>query len=129
MELIQWTEQYSVGHPLIDSQHKKLVSLINELHNAMRTGRGKSVLQKILDDLVFYTKVHFSTEENMMMKANYPGFTEHKEEHDKLTATAVSFQTAFKNGSAVLTIQVMDFLKSWLIDHILGTDKNYKNKI
>ena len=129
MELFQWSEKYSVGNFLIDGQHKRLVSMINQLHESMRDGKGKETLQKILDDLVRYTKEHFLTEEAMMKKANYPGYAAHKAEHDKLTEKAVDLQKAYADGKAPLTMDVLNFLKNWLTNHIEGTDKKYKDKI
>ena len=129
MELIQWSEKYSVSNFLIDSQHKRLVSMINQLHESMRDGKGKETLQKILDDLVKYTKEHFLTEETMMKKANYPGYATHKAEHDKLTEKAVDLQKSYAEGKSPLTMDVLNFLKNWLTNHIEGTDKKYKDKI
>ena len=129
MELIQWSEKYSVSNFLIDSQHKRLVSMINQLHESMRDGKGKETLQKILDDLVKYTKEHFLTEETMMKKANYPGYAAHKAEHDKLTEKAVDLQKSYAEGKSPLTMDVLNFLKNWLTNHIEGTDKKYKDKI
>jgi hemerythrin len=129
MELIQWSEKYSVNNFLIDSQHKKLVSMINLLHDSMRNGKGKETLEKILDDLVKYTKEHFLTEEAMMKKANYPGFVTHKLEHDKLTKKAITLQKSYIEGKAPLTMDILNFLKDWLTNHIEGIDKKYKDKI
>ena len=129
MEIIQWNETLSVSNSLIDSQHKRLVSLINELHTAMKEGRGKEVLQKILDDLITYTKEHFATEEKMMQKANFPFYNQHKLEHDNLTKKAVELQSSYRSGNAPLTLDVMTFLKNWLVNHIMGSDKKYQHKI
>ena len=126
MEIIKWSDKYSVGHQLIDSQHKKLVLLINELHSSMKEGKGKETLQKILDELVLYTKEHFDTEEKMMKQANYDGYAEHKAEHDKLTEKALSLQNLYRSGQVPLTLDVMTFLKDWLINHIEGSDKKYR---
>ena len=129
MELIQWSDKYSVNNFLIDSQHKRLVSMINLMHESMKEGKGKETLQKILNDLVGYTKEHFLTEEAMMKKANYPGYAAHKTEHDKLTEKAVDLQKSYADGKAPLTMDVLNFLKNWLTNHIEGTDKKYKDKI
>ncbi|HVO74384.1 MAG TPA: bacteriohemerythrin [Ignavibacteriaceae bacterium] len=129
MELISWSEKYSVNNNLIDSQHKKLVGLINQLHAAMKESKGKEILQKILGELILYTKDHFSTEERMMSAAKFPGFAEHKKEHDGLTAKVLDLQKKYGEGSSSLTIDIMNFLKSWLINHIEGTDKKYKGRI
>ena len=129
MELIKWSEKYSVNNFLIDSQHKKLIDIINELHTAMKVARGSEIMQTIFDELIWYTREHFRTEEQIMLKFNYPGYNEHKAEHEKLTEKVLKLQKDFKEGKALITMETMTFLKSWLIDHIEGTDKKYKDKI
>ncbi len=125
MSLITWSDNYSVKVSTIDNQHKKLVEIINNLHDAMKTGKGKEAIGKTLNELVSYTKYHFSAEEEMMKKHNYPGFIAHKREHDLLTQKVVDFENDFRAGKSLLTLEVMNFLKKWLVDHILNTDKQY----
>src|SRR5208283_4095073 len=85
-KLIAWSGRYSVGISRIDTQHQRLVDLINELHAAMLAGEGDSALAKILDGLAGYAVSHFATEETLMKKFGYPGYEQHKAEHDKLAA-------------------------------------------
>lgn len=125
MPLIQWGAKYSVNVREIDQQHQKLMALINELYDAMTAARGKEVLGKVLGDLITYTVYHFSTEEKLFQKHGYPESANHKVEHDKLTQTAKDLKEKFDSGKAQITLEVMNFLKSWLNDHILGTDKKY----
>ncbi len=128
-ELISWSDQYSVKNSLMDSQHKKLVALINELHSAMKEARGKDVLEKTLDDLVKYTQFHFDSEEALMLKANYAEFKLHQQVHKKLTIQVLDLQKKFKGGKSLLSMEVLNFLKNWLVEHIQGTDKKYSNVI
>lgn len=129
MELISWKDKYSVNNSIIDLQHKRLIDSINQLHNAMREAKGRVVLQKILNDLVFYTKEHFSTEEKLMQKINYPQFTLHKIEHEKLTREVVELQKKYSSGKTSLSLDVMMFLKEWLNNHILESDQKYKTHL
>lgn len=129
MEVIKWSEKYSVNNFLLDSQHKKLISIINELHTAMKVARGNEIIQTIFDELIWYTKDHFRTEEQIMLKFNYPEFNEHKEEHEKLTGQVLTIQKNYKDGKTLINMEIVNFLKSWLINHIEGTDKKYKDKI
>ena len=64
-----------------------------------------------------------------MQKFNYPAFNEHKAEHEKLTEEVLKLQKDYKEGKSLITMDTMNFLKSWLINHIEGTDKKYKDKI
>jgi hemerythrin len=125
MALMTWKDDFSVNINIIDTQHKKLVDLLNQIHEAMHAGKGKEVLAKILSELVTYTKVHFTTEEDFFKKFSYPGYLQHKAEHDKLTKQVIDFQEHYKSGRAALSIEIMQFLKNWLTEHILGTDKKY----
>jgi len=125
MEFYPWTDKLSVGVPGIDKQHKELVRMINELHAAMTSGSAKETLGKIIQGLVDYTKFHFGTEEKIFAKINYPFASSHKMEHDKFVKEVVNFQKEFEAGGLMLSIKVMNFLKDWLNNHILGTDKKY----
>ncbi len=123
--LFPWSEVYSVGIGVIDMQHKNLVKIINDLHQAMIAGRGKAELGKIISSLVSYTKAHFKTEETFMESHLYPEYAGHKTQHEQLTKTVIEFQGRFEKNEVGLTVEVMDFLKNWLSKHILGTDKKY----
>ncbi len=125
MPLIKWDEKFSVGVDAIDEQHKKLVNILNDLFDAMKLGKAKDILNKVFDDLLQYTVYHFSNEENFMDKYFYDRATVHKKEHKDLTETALDLQRKFKAGTMMISLDVMDFLKSWLTNHIMETDKKF----
>jgi hemerythrin len=109
---------------LIDSDHKKLVAMVNELYDAVKAAKGKEVLGKVLDGLVSYTKTHFGHEEVEMAKFKYPKSPDHIKEHTKLTSQVLDVQAKYKAGnSAVLSMEVMAFLRDWLLKHIQASDK------
>ncbi len=128
-ELITWSDKYSVNNSLMDSQHKKLIALINELNSAMKEGKGKLILHKIFDELINYTKYHFSNEEYLMKKADYPGLIEHQQIHKDLTKQVIDLQEKYLTDSNLVTFETMNFLKNWLLNHIEGTDKKYSKFI
>jgi hemerythrin-like metal-binding domain len=125
MSLITWKSEYSVGISEFDSQHKVLVDLINKLHDAMKAGEGKQVLAVILEELIDYTKVHFREEEKYFGLHKYPEAASHIMEHEKLTRQVLEFQKDYTEGKSSMSIDVMSFLKNWLINHIAGVDKKY----
>jgi hemerythrin len=125
MPLINWTDELSVGVKDIDNQHKKLVDLINLLNDEMRTGNSKNVLEKIFNDLIEYTVKHFSFEENLMQRISYVNFISHKKGHDELAQKVKKFVEDFKTGKIMLSIEVRDFLKDWILNHIQKVDKLY----
>ena len=125
MSLMSWKESYSVNIAQIDQQHKKLVELINALHDAMTKGKAKEVLDKVLNDLVSYCANHFKVEEQLMAGNGYPDYNEHKEKHDKMTAKVLSLKKDVAAGKRLISIDVMKFLEQWLDKHIMGTDRQY----
>ena len=122
MAFYEWKDSLSVGNITIDTQHKKLINMINTLNDAMIQGKGKELIEKSLKELVDYTKTHFSNEEFMMNKYNYPDYPSHKSEHTKLLQQVNEFQENFKNGKTVLSVTLMNFLKDWLNGHIMKID-------
>ena len=123
--LFPWSETYSVKIGIVDMQHKNLVNLVNELHESMRAGHAREKLGQILASLIKYTQSHFATEEKLMQSHGYPEFSQHKAEHDHLTATAIDLQHKFQRNEIGMTVEVMEFLKEWLVKHIQGSDKKY----
>lgn len=123
MPLFTWSDAYSVGNQFIDNDHKKLVKLVNDFHDAMQEGRGNDVIGKVLHNLAIYTKEHFNREEAEMQRIKYAYYLKHKQEHDKLLDEVAQLQSSFQNGKAMLTIKVSKFLKEWLINHIQQTDQ------
>jgi hemerythrin len=125
MALISWNQDLSVQVAQFDNQHKELVGLVNELHDAMASGKGNTVLGKTLAKLIDYTKTHFAAEEKLMKQHSYPGYLSHKMEHDTLTRKALEIKTTFDSGKMVMSVELMNFLKDWLTKHIKGVDKKY----
>jgi len=123
MALMTWDSTLLVGVAEIDGQHKKLVEIVNTMHDGLSVGKAKEILGKVLDELVAYTVSHFSTEERIMTAQKYEGYEKHKAEHTKLIEDVSDFVQKFKAGKSMISIELMNFLKDWLSKHILETDK------
>jgi hemerythrin len=127
MPLMTWTEKLSVGVGVLDEDHKKLVGMVNELYDAMQAGHGKEKLGRILDGLVQYTKMHFAREEKFFAQTGYADTAAHKQQHDALTGQVLDVQRKYASGlTATLSIDVMNFLRDWLVKHIQGSDQKYR---
>jgi hemerythrin-like metal-binding protein len=127
MPLLNWNESYSVKIAQIDLQHKKLVEIVNDLHESMKAGKSKEVLGKILDELINYTANHFKTEEDLFDKYGYPDNHVHKRQHSDLVDQVLKFKSNFVSGKSVISIDLMNFLRDWLTQHIVGSDKKYSS--
>jgi hemerythrin-like metal-binding protein len=123
--ILQWSDAFKVNVQTLDHQHKNLVDMINKLHRAMKNGSGNQVIGDILDMLVDYTTTHFKDEEALMRRASYNSLDQHIQLHEKLVERIVDFQKQFHTGQALMSMEVMDFLKDWLVNHIQGADKQY----
>jgi len=125
MALFEWKDIYSVNIQEVDNQHKMLVESLNELYEAMRTRKAKEIIDGILKGLTDYAGVHFSYEESLMQKHGFPGYADHKKKHEAFIAKVTEFSGKHKNGHLMVSMEVMNFLRDWLKDHILGIDKQY----
>lgn len=125
MVMFEWKSEYSVKIASIDGQHQNLFRMAEDLYAAMSAGQGKPALAKILDRLVQYTTVHFAHEERLMSLHRYPDMAAHMAEHRALTKQVLDFQKNFESGKALVTVQVLNFLKNWLKHHIAESDQRY----
>ena len=125
MSFLQWSDRYSVGITSFDRQHQQLIILINQLHDGMTQGKGNDILGPILDKLVEYTTLHFKAEEAALQRHGYPQLQQHIAEHKKLTDQVIDFRNKFHSGQVRISVQVMQFLKDWLLNHIQSTDRLY----
>lgn len=122
---MKWSDDLSVGVDEINAQHQRLIELINTLHDAMIAKQGKTAVSGIIDELAAYTVTHFKTEERYMEQFHYPGYLSHKREHESFVEKVGSFQNDFNAGKLGLSIEIMNFLRDWVSNHIKGTDKKY----
>jgi hemerythrin len=125
MDFIVWQEKYSVNNRLLDSQHKRIFGILNELYEAVKDRRSTKSIQKIIDDFAAAIVSHFDTEEELMKNNNYSYFNEQKIEHETLKKKIIHMQNVYIFGDVPLTPEVFTFLRTWLIEHIEGQDKKY----
>ncbi|MBF0271562.1 MAG: bacteriohemerythrin [Magnetococcales bacterium] len=125
--LITWTEKMAVNVPPLDADHRQLISLINELHAAVQLGKGQSLLNQIVENLLNYTRTHFAREERYLESIGFPGQEAHKEEHRQFCDQVVIYQQKLLDDPFALSSDVLQFLRNWLIHHIQGSDMAYRN--
>jgi len=121
--LIEWSDVLRVNVAEIDAEHRKLVSMLNELHDARGRGR-KEVLIPLLNSLADYAVEHFDTEEKLMERYNYPDLEKHRSEHQKFVSKVVGFQALYdlELDFQILSNDILRFLSEWLKMHILTID-------
>ncbi|KAB2869124.1 MAG: bacteriohemerythrin [Bacteroidales bacterium] len=125
MGFFNWDAKYAFNIESIDNEHKALVGMIDELYTAMKNGNSKNIIKDIVQNLITYTKVHFRREEMLLKSIGYTDFVAHEEEHDSFIAKVSEFKKKLDTGKTDFTIEVASFLRDWLTNHILVSDKKY----
>lgn len=126
MPFIKWDESYSVGIAELDDQHKKILDLINKLHETMTRQHSRQEIKSTITDLKDYAQSHFSTEEKFFEKIKYPHRKEHHKLHDKFIEHVMDLDLR-EEDQGISPMDILTFLKDWLKDHVLTEDQKYKN--
>lgn len=126
MAVIDWKAVYETGIIALDNEHKGLVREINRLYEAVRDKRGDKITAEILSMLETYTNDHFQHEERLMSDYHYPGLDEHKRKHKELIDTVREMKLRTTINSQGLAVELLHFLREWLMEHILTVDKEYR---
>lgn len=126
----EWQPAFSVGHSLLDAQHKRLFELCQEAacHIDDETPTGLAKFRIILDQLADYVNEHFRSEEALLRKHGYPLLDRHKEEHLNYQFRLANFLLAAALGE-VDKASVVTCLANWWAEHILGSDKQYASTL
>ncbi len=122
---IEWNEQLATGNSNIDDQHKELFRRFDSLLAACNQRKGKEEVHSLLVFLGDYVKTHFSMEEALQKKNNFPDYPAHKEQHDGFMRDLrkLEEQLELEGASFPLVIQTNQIMINWLIKHINAMDK------
>ena len=121
--LVEWRSALETGIPEVDTQHKELATLLNRLYEAVISGASEDELIGLLETLAHHTRRHFDFEEAYMDEHGTPGIEGHKRAHRNLLADMGAVIEDAKAGRLRdLDGLVENYLKFWLLDHILRMD-------
>lgn len=129
MAFAEWQETYSVNIKEFDAHHQELLTLINNLYDNIL--ECKNIIQEqpfigeALTALKDYSDYHFKAEEELMLKYEYPGYELQKEEHEQFKMYVNQLIEQYEKGTLTLSFPIIDFLKDWLLLHVLKIDKQY----
>ena len=134
--MITWREEYSVGYEEFDDQHKKLISIINEIQPLLNNddiGDEKLYVEisDVLSKLLDYTEYHFESEEELFEKYDYKHTAEHKELHHRffMKITELLANLVLDEDLRGIVSKTDAYLKEWLLSHIQGADQKYTNDL
>lgn len=121
MARFEWTEAYSVGVPEMDTQHQRLLDMLNTLHEHATSG-AQDAARQVLDQLFDYIAEHFASEEALMERMGYPLLEEHQVTHRQFVRQVLKMRKQERQG--ILNFNVLQgFLMDWLVLHIKGRDR------
>ncbi len=123
--VIDWQPAYNLDIETIDKQHRMLVSIIQQLQEAMLEGRVREVVAPLFAAMNQYTKFHFQYEEQILKKHGYPGLDSHCAQHADLVEQLKDLEKKYASGELSAGAPVMQFLRNWLLDHIGEHDRAY----
>lgn len=123
MPVLEWTPELEIGIFEIDLQHRSLVSIANQLHDAIESGKADKTIEWILEELLLYTKMHFQTEEQYMRRYEHTASEQHKLEHAEMLKAMRRFKRKLKVDDDALADEVLVFLRDWLHHHLTGPDR------
>lgn len=126
--IIAWDESWSVGVTVLDEDHKHLVQLLQRLFGVLITSQNVDDVARVVQDLLDYTEYHFRHEETLLADHHYPELEDHKACHKELLSQVQHYCNTIQQHTAgdSLGDDVYEFLKHWLVDHILDKDLLYK---
>jgi len=122
MTFMSWRKDYEVGVPQIDAEHHRLFDLINEFHDTFVRGEARNDVARVLNRLVAYAEEHFQHEEQLMSDNGYPQLDMHKALHHELVLSIFAINERLAAAAVKTSTETVQFLKNWLLDHILQHD-------
>jgi len=125
MPMVEWNESFTIGVDPFDEHHNHLVHLLNTSYDAFVQGVPTGKLADILNELFEYASYHFASEQFLMLDHSYPILEQHLKEHSFFVQRLKEIQADFRQGNSSVSLDIVIFLKEWLIDHILKSDADY----
>ena len=125
MTLLTWNHACTVGVRALDDQHGILMDTMNELRLALVRGAGREQVSEVLDRLIEFTRMHFSSEEQLLEQHGFPALQAHRAEHQRLLAQILQSAHRAQHGEEVQMRPLLAFLRHWYVAHIEGLDRQY----
>lgn len=129
MSLIRWSKEYEIGHKQIDDEHRELFDRINHFHDAWCERQDRREVSLLLSQLIQYAEQHFRNEEEIMRQAGYAALDEHAQKHEGLVETVFELAQKLENRAFNPSHETLAFLRTWLTDHILREDMQFKTTV
>lgn len=126
-EALNWPDAIKIGVGCIDEQHQILANMIDAAELRLAENSNRLEIEEFILDLMSYALYHFDTEEQLMLDHGYDpiALEKHCQEHRSFSATIAQFQQELKLGRVISRDELLQFVKDWLIFHMLCTDRKF----
>ena len=129
MSLITWKDEFSVGVAAVDLEHRELIELINGLDAGMREHASQTTVVETLGEIYARISAHFALEEKIMRKADYDGFTTHKQDHEQLLDELLDVIDSVDDAGRYDRAGLSRDLDRWFSDHFRTHDARLHRKL
>ena len=123
--VFEWRDTYCTNVRHLDDWHRKLFETAQLLYETISSGQKNSAFETTLEFLIRYVDEHFAEEEEVMAANDYPEINSHRKRHESLKQMVRVFEQRYKKGERNLELPFINFLKVWIVDHILTIDRKY----
>ena len=122
MNLIEWRDEFLLGIPAVDHEHRELIGLINELYDSYSARDSKVTTMDFLGELYAKIAAHFALEEKIMLEKGYDQYQDHKSEHEKLLDEICDFMDDFESDQTFPEGVFKELLETWFVSHFRNKD-------
>ncbi|MEY4719587.1 MAG: hypothetical protein RL563_2205 [Pseudomonadota bacterium] len=133
MAFMRWNDDYLTGIEIVDQQHQHLVELINAVAPTLAVNElnPNAHTSGLIDALIDYVAVHFSTEDNLMVSSGIDArhLEHHRRAHNEFAQHVLFLRQQFEHGEDLNGTDLLRFLSNWLAFHILGEDQHMAREL
>jgi len=129
-DFMPWLDEYKLGIRMVDDDHQNLFNTANHLYRSVKNHEGHETIKATFDMLTKYVHEHFEREEQLMEELKYSGLESHRALHANFIRAFFSTKQSYVVAPNMFDFDgFLDFLKKWLVNHVLVEDRKYVDLI
>ncbi|HEY6874135.1 MAG TPA: bacteriohemerythrin [Geobacteraceae bacterium] len=125
MALCTWSDKFSVKNDRMDGHHRRLVSLMETLDEAIAARKGDRIVAPAIEELARYAAEHLKAEEALMEEMRYPDLERHRAMHHFFAKEIALLRSAYASGEVPRAKSIVQLLRDWFVYHIYNEDQKY----
>lgn len=122
MALIDWRDDFRIGLPEVDHEHRELIDTINGLHADLGTGADAARVGAVLGEIQAAITAHFALEEKHMAALGYDEFGAHKADHERLLDDILDIMDDLDASGRYEPVALAQSLAGWFGEHFRTHD-------